>query len=96
MIAPASTADWLQGLTMAALFGGVATTFARTLRLEEPTFDEGNDPHHEHDFGKIEVVGNEIFWKIDYYDKTMDNGSEDPADPSKTSRVLTIMLASEY
>ncbi len=44
MIAPASTADWLQGLTMAALFGGVATTFARTLRLEEPTFDEGNDP----------------------------------------------------
>ena len=42
-------------------------------------FDEGNDPHHEHDFGKIEVAGNEIFWKIDYYDKTLDNGSEDPA-----------------
>jgi len=40
MIAPASQADWLQGLTMTALLAGVAIAFSRTLRLDEPTFDE--------------------------------------------------------
>ena len=41
MIAPASPADWLQGLTMTTLLGGVAIAFSRTLRLDEPTFDDG-------------------------------------------------------
>ena len=40
MIAPASPADWLQGLTMTTLLGGVAIAFSRTLRLDEPTFDD--------------------------------------------------------
>jgi hypothetical protein len=40
MVAPATPVDWLQGLTMATLFGGVAIAFSRTLRLDEPTFDE--------------------------------------------------------
>jgi hypothetical protein len=59
-------------------------------------FTPENDPHGEHDFGSFEVAGKNIFWKIDYYDAAMRFGSEDPADPSKTTRVLTIMLASEY
>jgi hypothetical protein len=32
-----------------------------------------------------------IYWKIDYYDRYLTFGSEDSADPDKTTRVLTIM-----
>jgi hypothetical protein len=59
-------------------------------------FTAENDPRGEHDFGSFHVAGRKLFWKIDYYDAAMVFGSEDPADPSKTTRVLTIMLASEY
>jgi hypothetical protein len=60
-------------------------------------FTEDNDPYSEHDFGAIDLptVG-KVFWKIDYYDPTMRFLSEDPADQTKTRRVLTIMLAEEY
>jgi hypothetical protein len=59
-------------------------------------FSEDNDPHGEHDFGSFEQNGDAIFWKIDYYDKSLQAGSPDPADPAVTTRVLTIMLAEEY
>lgn len=59
-------------------------------------FTSDNDPHGEHDFGAFEHNGQKIFWKIDYYDLTMQRGSEDPADPKQTMRVLTILLAEEY
>jgi hypothetical protein len=60
------------------------------------TFDAGNDPHGEHDFGSFELAGDKFFWKIDYYDRKLEFGSDDPADPAKTTRVLTLMLAEEY
>ncbi|WP_206538815.1 DUF3768 domain-containing protein [Aquimarina macrocephali] len=59
-------------------------------------FSEDNDPHGEHDFGAIEHGGEKIFWKIDYYNMSLDMGSPDAADPKETKRVLTIMFASEY
>ena len=59
-------------------------------------FSEDNDPHHEHDFGNFQIDGKRFFWKIDYYDPNLEFGSEDPADPAKTGRVLTIMFADEY
>jgi Protein of unknown function (DUF3768) len=59
-------------------------------------FSADNDPHHEHDFGSFELSNQQFFWKIDYYNRDMEGGSEDPADPAVTARVLTIMLASEY
>jgi hypothetical protein len=59
-------------------------------------FTPDNDPHGEHDFGSFTLVGRKFFWKIDYYDKRCEFGSEDPSDPEETTRVLTIMLAEEY
>jgi hypothetical protein len=59
-------------------------------------FDGDNDPHGEHDFGAFEIENDRLFWKIDYYAPDMDGGSEDPSDPQKTTRVLTVMLAAEY
>lgn len=61
-----------------------------------PPESQDNDPHHEHDFGSFHVASYHVFWKIDTYDERMEFGSEDPADPTKTTRVMTIMLASEY
>ena len=75
-------------------------------------FDEDNDPHGERDFGTIyqlvcgrwtterprlrEDERERVFWKLDYYERDLAGGSEDPADPAITRRVLTIMLSDEY
>ena len=59
-------------------------------------FDDGNDPYGEHDFGSFANRDARLFWKIDYYDRTLTHGSPDPADPAVTTRVLTVMLAAEY
>ena len=60
------------------------------------TFSEDNDPYGEHDFGLVEVAGETLYWKIDYYDQSLQGHSPDPANAELTVRVLTIMLASEY
>jgi hypothetical protein len=59
-------------------------------------FTDDNDPHGERDFGAFEYCADTVFWKFDYYDKALEYGSPDPADPAVTQRVLTVMLASEY
>jgi hypothetical protein len=59
-------------------------------------FTSDNDPHCEHDFGVVDDGDIRCFWKIDLYDRAMEFGSPDPADPSVTTHVLTLMLAEEY
>ena len=72
-------------------------------------FTPDNDPYGERDFGAIYLDGEgrwtttrpalpaeTVFWKIDAYDRDLQFGSDDPADPAVTRRVLTIMLAHEY
>ena len=74
-------------------------TFVARVLERVRTFDaftKENDPYGEHDFGNFELDGETIYFKVDYYNKTLDGGSENPADPDQTTRVLTIMLAEEY
>ena len=59
-------------------------------------FTTANDPYGEHDFGSFDYKGQKIFFKIDYYDLNYEYMSENPADPTITNQVLTIMLASDY
>ena len=70
-----------------------------SLRQQVAAFDaftEDNDPYGEHDFGSLKFLGKTVFWKIDYYNRTFTEGSPNPADPEVTTRVLTVLLASEY
>lgn len=59
-------------------------------------FDADNDPHGERDFGIITLWGRDLIWKIDLFDKDLKYGSDDPANPEVTRRVLTVMLASDW
>lgn len=76
--------------------GWLAVVTIRQLVAIYDAFCEDNDPYGEHDFGNLTYGGQKVFWKIDYYDPTLTAGSQDPADPTMTTRVLTIMLAQEY
>ncbi|MCQ2582184.1 MAG: DUF3768 domain-containing protein [Alphaproteobacteria bacterium] len=59
-------------------------------------FNAGNDVYQEHDFGMIEHSELKYFFKIDYYDNSLEYASENPADENITTRILTIMRADEY
>ena len=60
------------------------------------TFTTDNDPYGEHDFGSLRFQGDQFFWKIDCYDRSLLYHSPDPTNPEVTKRVLTIMKAEEY
>jgi len=59
-------------------------------------FDAGDDPYGERDFGALELWGEQLFWKIDYYHPGRDEHSPVKWSTQLSRRVLTIMLASEY
>ena len=67
-----------------------------TLVREFKDFNADNDPYGEHDLGTVRTKdGTEIMWKIDYFDHSLEWGSEAPEDPKVTRRVMTIMLSNE-
>lgn len=53
-------------------------------------FDDGDDPWKEHDFGSFVFKDERIYWKFDYYCNAFETFKENG------TRVLTVMLASEY
>jgi len=59
-------------------------------------FTGDNDPYGQRDFGIFDWKETRCYWKIDYYDQALVYGSDDPADPSVTYRILTILRADEY
>ena len=80
---------------IAALGPEAVARIVKTIAIYDD-FCHANDPYGEHDFGSFEADGQQIFFKIDYFDKALTYHSPDPSDPSVTERVITIMLAEEY
>lgn len=65
----------------------------RLVRDHDASADEHN-PFH--DAGDFEWNGHRLFWKIDCFDLTGNYMSENPSDPAKTKRVLTIGHTEEW
>ena len=80
---------------IAALGQEAVARIVKTIEVYDD-FCHANDPHEEHDFGAFDADGHRVFFKIDYFDESLTYHSPDPADPSVTKRVITIMLAEEY
>ena len=80
---------------IAALGAEAVARIVKTIAVFDD-FCHANDPHEEHDFGAFDADGQQVLFKIDYYDESLSYHSPDPADPSVTKRVITIMLAEEY
>jgi uncharacterized protein DUF3768 len=80
---------------ISALGAEAVARICKTIEVYDD-FCHANDPHQEHDFGSFDADGHTVFFKIEYYDKNLKYHSPDPADPTVTERVITIMLAEEY
>lgn len=78
-----------------ALSMDVTSKVIDTIRAFD-SFTEDNDPYGTHEFGMFDIDGQKLMFKIDCYDKNLEYGSPDPSDPDVTTRVMTILLASEY
>jgi Protein of unknown function (DUF3768) len=77
---------------IAALGEAAVDRIVKTIALFDD-FCQANDPHQEHDFGAFDADGQRIFFKIDLYEEP---DVKDKNGEPLVTRVLTIMLASEY
>ena len=59
-------------------------------------FGKDSDPYAWHEMGVLDVAGETVWFKIDLYDGDYGYGAEDPTDPDKTRRVMTLLFPSEY
>ena len=59
-------------------------------------FEASNDPYGQRDFGEVEIDGVRVWFKLDLFDRAFRYGSENPADPAVTRRVMTLLLPDEY
>lgn len=72
----------------------LSTQVQKALRDWKPAANDESD--NEQDFGILYVRDQKLFFKIDYYDRTLEWGSEDPANPEVTIRVMTVMMPEDY
>lgn len=50
----------------------------------------------ERDLGVFALDGHTIWVKVDYFDKALAYGSDDPADATVTTRVVTVLLPADW
>lgn len=60
------------------------------------SFTSEDDPEGMRDFGSISHNGRLIYWMIEHYDKDISNEADDPSNPEETTRVMSIILSTEY
>lgn len=75
-------------------FPHMMLTQAALVRAVRHCTFSGESP--ERDFATFTFQDRTVWLKIDYYDAALEFGSEDPADASVTTRVLTILLPEDY
>jgi hypothetical protein len=71
-------------------------TMLRAAIAQFSDWAEGNDPYGEHDFGAFDLLGERLFFKIDYYHPDHDTHAPVPSNIELCRRVLTVMRADEY
>jgi hypothetical protein len=80
---------------VAALASEVRSQLLAAVRQFD-AFSADDDPYGEHDFGAIKIDAQTFFFKIDYHDRSLTLHWPDPAHPTVTTLVLTVMRADEY
>jgi len=79
-----------------ALMAGAKTVDLLKQVADYDRFTKANDPQGERNRGAVLLFGKEVLWEIGYYDEQAVGPSKDPANADVTTRIMTIMLASEY